>query len=122
MIIDMLRNDRRIPPHRVCIDHVEEHTVRLALNHGYWCGMTLYPVTKCTPSRAVDIIEMVGTERIMVNSAGDWGVSDPLAVPEFIQEMRRRRHPESAIRQVVFDNPLSFWRQANNWRDWPAPG
>ena len=39
--------------------------------------MTLYPTTKCTPERAADILEMVGTERIMANSAGDWGKSEP---------------------------------------------
>lgn len=117
MIIDMLKNDRRVQPHRVLIDHVEEHTVRLALDGGYWCAMTLYPTTKCTPARAADIIEMVGTERIMVNSAGDWGKSDPLAVPEFIQEMKRRGHPDTLIRKIVFDNPLAFFRQANNWNE-----
>ena len=74
--------------------------------------MTLYPTTKCTPARAADIIEMFGTERIMVNSAGDWGKSDPLAVPEFILEMRRRGHAEEVIRKVVYDNPLAFWRQS----------
>jgi predicted metal-dependent TIM-barrel fold hydrolase len=115
MIIDMLKEDRRVDPGRVCIDHVEEHTVRPALDGGFWCGMTLYPVTKCTPARAVDILEMVGTERVMVNSAGDWGPSNPLAVPEFIQEMKRRGHSEDAIRQVVFDNPLAFWRQSARW-------
>jgi predicted metal-dependent TIM-barrel fold hydrolase len=120
MIVDMLKNDRRVKPGRVCVDHVEEHTVRVALDGGFWCGMTLYPTTKCTPARAADIIEMVGTDRIMVNSAGDWGKSDPLAVPEFIQEMKRRGHTESAIRKVVFENPLTYWRQANNWKEWPA--
>ena len=120
MIVDMLKNDKRVNPYRVCIDHVEEHTVGLALDHGFWCGMTLYPVTKCTPARACDILEMVGTDRIMANSAGDWGKSDPLAVPELIQEMKRRGHTDSAIRKVVYDNPLAFWRQANNWKDWPA--
>jgi predicted metal-dependent TIM-barrel fold hydrolase len=119
MIVDMLRGDPRIKPHRVCIDHVEEHTVKLALDNGFWCGMTLYPITKCTPARACDIIEMVGTDRIMANSAGDWGKSDPLAVPELMQEMRRRGHRESEIKKVVFDNPLAFWRQANNWKEWP---
>ena len=119
MIVDMLKNDPRVKPHRVCIDHVEEHTVRLAIDHGFWCGMTLYPTTKCTPARAADIIEMVGPERIMVNSAGDWGRSDPLAVPEFIQEMKRRGHPETLISKVVYENPLAFWRQANNWKEWP---
>ena len=84
--------------------------------------MTLYPTTKCTPARAADILEMVGTERIMVNSAGDWGKSDPLAVPEFILEMRRRGHAEELIRKVVYDNPLAFWRQWPRWQEWPGEG
>src|SRR5262249_40257853 len=120
MIIDMLKGDRRVDPGRVCIDHVEEHTVRLAVENGFWCGMTLYPTTKCTPERAVDIIEMVGTERILANSAGDWGKSNPLAVPEFIQEMKRRGHAEVLIRKVVYDNPLTFFRQSVRWQETPS--
>lgn len=119
MILDMLQEDSRVQPERVCIDHVEEHTVRLALSGGFWCGLTLYPVTKCTPARAADIIEMLGPERMLVNSAGDWGRSNPLAVPEFIQEMRRRGHPEEVIRKVVFDNPLAFWSQSPRWQEPP---
>jgi predicted metal-dependent TIM-barrel fold hydrolase len=99
----------------VLIDHVEEHTVRLALDNGFWCGMTLYPTTKCTPERAVDIVEMVGPDRIMANSAGDWGKSNPLAVPEFIQEMKRRGHSEDVIGKIVYENPLNFFRQAVRW-------
>jgi predicted metal-dependent TIM-barrel fold hydrolase len=116
MIIDMLTGDHRVNPERVLIDHVEEHTVRLALDNGFWCGMTLYPTTKCTPQRAVDILEMVGPERLMVNSAGDWGPSNPLAVPEFIQEMKRRGHAEEVIHHVVYDNPLTFFRQSPRWQ------
>ena len=118
MILDMLRNDRRVTPGRVCVDHVEEHTIKLALDGGFWAGMTLYPTTKCTPARAADLVERYGPERLMVNSAGDWGKSDPLAVPEFIQEMRRRGHPEALVQRVVYDNPLAFWRQAKNWQGW----
>jgi predicted metal-dependent TIM-barrel fold hydrolase len=118
MIIDMLKGDRRVDPRRVLIDHVEEHTVRLALDNGFWCGMTLYPITKCTPERAVDMIEMVGTDRIMANSAGDWGKSNPLAVPEMIQEMKRRGHPDEAIHMVVYENPLTFFRQSARWQEW----
>ena len=120
MIIDMLQNDRRVDPARVCIDHVEEHTVRHALDGGFWCAMTLYPTTKCTPARAADILEMVGTDRIMANSAGDWGKSDPLAVPELVLELRRRGHPEASIRKVVHDNPLAFWRQSRRWHEMPG--
>ncbi len=111
MILDILRGDGRIAAGRVCIDHVEEHTMRLALDAGHWVGMTLYPITKCTPARAADMVETFGAERVMVNSAGDWGHSDPLAVPEFIYEMRRRGHDEALIRKLVFENPLSFFSQ-----------
>jgi predicted metal-dependent TIM-barrel fold hydrolase len=122
MIIDMLKADRRVRPERVCIDHVEEHTVKLALDNGFWCGMTLYPTTKCTPARSADIVEMYGTERIMVNSAGDWGVSNPLAVPEFIQEMKRRGHPDATIHKIVYENPLNFFRASNRWQGWAESG
>ncbi len=116
MILDMLNGDARIRPERVCIDHVEEHTIRLAKESGFWIGMTLYPTTKCTPQRAVDMIEQYGVERTLVNSAGDWGPSDPLSVPEFILEMKRRGHGESIIRQVVYDNPMTFFGQCHRLR------
>jgi hypothetical protein len=54
----------------------------------------------------------------MANSAGDWGKSDPLAVPEFVLEMRRRGHADEVITKVVYDNPLAFWRQSKRWQEW----
>ena len=119
MILDMLRGDGRLTPERVCVDHVEEHTIRPALEAGHWVGMTLYPTSKCTPARAADMIELHGTERIMINSAGDWGHSDPLAVPEFIFEMRSRGHAEATIRTLVHDNPLKFFGQCRRFRFTP---
>lgn len=119
MILDMLCDDSRLERHRVLVDHVEEHTVKHVLDEGFWAGMTLYPVTKCTPQRAVDIIEMYGCERLCVNSAGDWGPSKPTAVPDLILEMRRRGHPESLIRRVVFENPLEFFRQSQGFQFTP---
>lgn len=119
MIVDMLLEDTRIQPERVLIDHVEEHTVGVAREEGFWCAMTLYPTTKCTPARAADIIEMYGDDRIMVNSAGDWGPSNPLAVPDFVQEMRRRGHSEAKIRKIVYDNPLEFFSQSSRFEFTP---
>jgi predicted metal-dependent TIM-barrel fold hydrolase len=116
MILDMVKGEPRIAPERVCIDHVEEHTIRAALDVGHWVGMTLYPITKCTPARAADMIEVYGTERILVNSAGDWGHSDPLAVPELIFELRARGHDHSLIRKIVFENPLAFFSQCRRFR------
>jgi len=119
MILDMLTDDSRIDRTRVLVDHVEEHTVRHVLDEGFWAGMTLYPVSKCTPARACDMIEMYGPDRLLVNSAGDWGPSKPTAVPDFIFEMRRRGHPESLIRKVVYENPLEFFGQSKNFQFTP---
>ena len=115
MILDMLKGHSELDRSRVLVDHVEEHTVELVLEAGFWAGMTLYPVTKCTPSRAADVIEKYGTERLCVNSAGDWGPSKPTAVPDFVMEMRRRGHSEAKIRGVVYDNPHTFFSQSKNF-------
>ena len=115
MILDMLADFPRLDRGRVVIDHVEEHTIRHALDAGYWAGMTLYPVTKCSPERACDMIERYGTERLLVNSAGDWGPSRPVAVPDFIVAMRARGHAESLIENIVLGNPLELFSRCRRY-------
>jgi len=119
MILDMLRGDSRLDRNRVLVDHVEEHTVRDVLEGGFWAGMTLYPVSKCTPARAADIVEMYGPDRLLVNSAGDWGPSKPTAVPDFSLEMRRRGHSEAVIRKIVYENPIEFFSQSDGFEFTP---
>jgi len=116
LILDVLKSDKRIQPERVIIDHVEEHTVELVLNAGMWAGMTLYPETKCTPARAIDILETYGSEKIWMNSACDWGVSDPLAVPKTAREMKRRGHLAAAIEKIIFQNPKTFLGQSLHFK------
>ena len=116
LILDVLKSDRRIRPERVIIDHVEEHTVGLVLDAGHWAGMTLYPETKCSPARAIDLLEACGNERVWLNSACDWGVSDPLAVPKTALEMKRRGHIANAVEKVVFANPKKFLQQSKKFK------
>jgi predicted metal-dependent TIM-barrel fold hydrolase len=111
LIVDLLKSDRRIEPGRVIIDHVEEHTVKLVLEAGMWAGMTLYPESKCSPARAIDMVEVYGNERIWMNCACDWGVSDPLAVPKTALEMRKRGHSAEAIDKLIYQNPAKFLGQ-----------
>ena len=114
LIMDAIENTS-LDPNRVLIDHVEEHTVRAVLNRGYWAGMTLYPDSKCTPQRAADIIEMHGTERLWINSAGDWGPSDPLAVPKCQVELASRGHTKTLIDTISFQNPQTFLSQSGKF-------
>jgi predicted metal-dependent TIM-barrel fold hydrolase len=116
LILDVLKSDRRIKPERVIIDHVEEHTVEMVLDSGMWAGMTLYPETKCSSARAIDILETHGSERLWLNSACDWGVSDPLAVPKTALEMKRRGHPANAVEKIIFGNPKKFLVQCPKFK------
>lgn len=111
-IVDALRAHGRVNPDRVIIDHCEEHTVRIPREAGMWAGLTLYPDSKCTPQRAADILETVGIERIWANSAADWGISDPLALPKLLRELRRRGHTHETVRKVAWDNPVAFLSQS----------
>jgi predicted metal-dependent TIM-barrel fold hydrolase len=115
-IVETLAADRRIEPGRVMVDHAEEHTAGMVLEHGFWTGITLYPTTKVSAGRAVDMIEIHGAERVCVASACDWGPSEPTAVPQFVLEMRRRGHPETLIRKIVYENPIEFLGQSPKFR------
>jgi predicted metal-dependent TIM-barrel fold hydrolase len=116
LILDAIKRNSNIDPARVLIDHVEEHTIAEVLDSGFWAGMTLYPDSKCTPQRAADLIEMYGTERVWINSAGDWGCSDPLAVPKARLELARRGHSEELINRLLFQNPLAFLGQCERFQ------
>ncbi|HVT80895.1 MAG TPA: hypothetical protein VHM90_09575, partial [Phycisphaerae bacterium] len=117
MILEMLKDfGSAIDPGRVLIDHVEEHTIKLVKDAGYWAGMTIYPVSKCTPQRAVDMMEMHGAGLLCVNAAADWGVSDPLQTHRTLLEARRRGHTVETLVKVFYNNPARFFGQSPAFR------
>ena len=117
LISDVLKAHPGVKPERVIIDHVEEHTIHEVLDQGFWAGITLYPESKSTPVRAVDMLENFASQRVWLNSACDWGHSDPLAVPKAMQEMRRRGHSAAAIDRLVYGNPVKFLSQSPRFKD-----
>lgn len=110
LTLDILR-ELRADPSRVWIDHVEEHTIKPVLDGGYWAGMTLYPMTKMSPKRAADILEIYGKERLLVNSSADWGPSSPFTLQDCALEYRRRGHSEQELIEIFHNNPARFLGQ-----------
>ena len=100
-----------VDPAKVWIDHVEEHTIEAVRDRGYWFGFTLYPITKCSPRRAVDMIEKYGSERLLVNSSADWGPSDPFLLQECILEFGRRGHSTQEALEIFHNNPARYLGQ-----------
>ena len=101
-----------IAEERVLIDHNTEETLPLVLDTGCWAGHSIYPETKMDEARMVSLVQKYGHERIIINSAADWGVSDPLKVPKTAALMRERGIAESAIATIAWDNPIAFFAQS----------
>ena len=99
-------------PETVLIDHNNELTVKEVHASGCWAGFSIYPNTKMDEYRMVRILEDVGTDRIMINSACDWGVSDPLKVAKTVAAMQEAGFSEDDIDKVVWRNPLEFFAQS----------
>lgn len=94
---------------RVLIDHNNEETLPLVLDTGCWAGHSIYPNTKMDEARMVALVKRFGAERIVINSAADWGVSDPLKVPKTVAAMRGAGIAEHDIAKIVWDNPIDFF-------------
>ena len=113
--IELLLNSehgRRYNRHKILIDHNVEETIEKTLEFGMWAGLSVYPVSKLSPERAMNIIKKYGTERIMIHSAADWGPSDPLSVPLVAREMRKAGFSINEIERVTFYNAYEFFKQS----------
>lgn len=100
---------------KILIDHNTEETIAKTLEIGAWAGLSVYPVTKLSPERVINIVNNFGSNRIMVNSAADWGVSDPLSVPLTAREMRKKGCGKNDIENVTFYNAYEFFRKSANF-------
>jgi predicted metal-dependent TIM-barrel fold hydrolase len=101
----------RFPMERVLLDHGNEETIKITKDLGCWSGFSIYPFTKMDPARMVQIVLEYGVERMIVNSACDWGVSDPLMVPRTATKLEQAGVPRAKIEQLVWKNPIAFFAQ-----------
>jgi uncharacterized protein len=97
---------------KMLVDHNVEETIEKTLELGMWAGLSVYPVTKLSPERAMNIIKKYGTEKIMIHSAADWGPSDPLSVPLVAREMRKTGFSINEIERVTFYNAYEFFKRS----------
>ena len=100
------------PVHKLVIDHNNEETVRTTLDAGAWAAFTIYPHTKMGSERMVEIVVQFGSERVIVDSSADWGVSDPLSVPRTAARMLERGIAARDVELVTWQNALDAYAQS----------
>jgi predicted metal-dependent TIM-barrel fold hydrolase len=104
--------EQGFPEERVLIDHNTEETLPFVLETGCWAGHSIYPHTKMDEPRMAALVKKYGPSRIIVNSAADWGVSDPLKVPKTARAMREAGIADDDIELIVWQNPIAFFGQS----------
>lgn len=100
---------------RIIIDHNTEETIELSLSYDVMVGITVYPHTKVSPIRAVNMLKKYGTDKILINSSADWGISDPLSVPKTAIQMEKDCFSKTEINKLFFHNPNDFFKQSKNY-------
>ena len=116
-------DEHGLDPSRVIVDHNNEETVEEVLDRGYWAAFTIYPNTKMGNERMVEVVRRYGTEQIFIDSAADWGISDPLAVAKTARLMRERGISDEDVRKVTYGTALAAYGQSGQIReeDWLEP-
>lgn len=105
-----------IPENQILIDHNTEETLPIVLETGCWAGHSIYPHTKMDEERMARLVERYGSDRILINSAADWGISDPLKVVKTVEAMKTAGIGPETIQKIVWDNPITFFGQSGRIR------
>ncbi len=112
-----------LDPNMVVIDHNNEETVREVLDRGFWAGFSIYPSTKMGNVRMVEILKKYGAQRVIVDSACDWGISEPLAVAKTARLALQSGISEADVHLACYRNALDAYGQSGQMKeeDWMNP-
>jgi len=113
--IDVVRASA-LPVERSLLDHLNEGTVKDAKDSGAWLGFSVYPDTKMDEERMVAVLKEYGTEKVLVNSAADWGRSDPLKTRKVGDAMLAAGFGEDDVDLVLWRNPVAFYSLSGRLR------
>lgn len=118
-------DEHGLDPSKVIVDHNNEETVQETLDRGYWAAFSVYPTTKMGTTRMVELLRQYGGKQMIVDSACDWGISEPLGVAKTAKLALQQGIPQEHVRLACYQNALSAYGQSGQMKeeDWlnPAP-
>jgi hypothetical protein len=115
--------EHKLDPSKVIVDHNNEETVKETLDRGFWAAFSIYPSTKMGTARMVEILRRYGAKQVIVDSACDWGISEPLAVAKTAKLAQQQGMTEAEIELACYRNALAAYGQSGqmNEDDWLNP-
>ena len=112
-------NENNYDFNNILIDHNTEETIQKTLDWGAWAGLSVYPNTKLSPNRVIDIVNKHGSDRIMVNSAADWGVSRPTKRAPTQEKCEKVIAKGKILIKLLFSMHMNFLNNLKNLRGIP---
>ena len=116
-------DEHGLDPRKVIVDHNNEETVRETLDRGYWAAFSIYPSTKMGNERMVEILRQYGARNIIVDSACDWGISEPLGVAKTAKLALQKGISQAEVELACYRNALEAYGQSGQMKesDWLSP-
>ena len=110
-------------PSKVVVDHNNEETVQETLDRGYWAAFSVYPTSKMGSTRMVELLRQYGGKQMIVDSACDWGISEPLGVAKTAKLALQQGIPPEQVRLACYQNALDAYGQSGQMKedDWLNP-
>ena len=106
--------EHKLAPARVVIDHVNEETVAEVLDRGFWAGFSIYPHSKMTAARMVDIVLRLRRGAPHRGFGLRLGRLRPAVGTQDRAPARRARRPNRRR------GPRHLWQCAQRvWAEWP---
>ncbi|MEX0746294.1 MAG: TatD family hydrolase [Phycisphaeraceae bacterium] len=116
-------DEHGLDPKKVVVDHNNEETVKETLERGYWAAFSIYPSTKMGNARMVEILRQYGARQVIVDSACDWGISEPLGVAKTARLALQQGISAADVRLACYQNALEAYGQSGQMKeeDWLNP-
>ncbi len=116
-------DEHGMDPRKVVVDHNNEETVQETLDRGYWAAFSVYPTTKMGTTRMVELLRQYGGKQMIVDSACDWGISEPLGVAKTAKLALQRGIPAEHVHLACYQNALTAYGQSGQMKeeDWLNP-
>lgn len=116
-------DEHGMDPGKVVVDHNNEETVQETLDRGYWAAFSVYPTTKMGSTRMVELLRQYGGKQMIVDSACDWGISEPLGVAKTAKLALQQGIPPEQVRLACYQNALDAYGQSGQMKetDWLNP-
>jgi predicted metal-dependent TIM-barrel fold hydrolase len=110
-------DEHKVDPRKVIVDHNNEETVRETLDRGYWAAFSIYPSTKMGNERMVEILRQYGARNIIIDSACDWGISEPLGVAKTAKLALQKGISQAEVELACYRNALQAYGQSGQMKE-----